>query len=90
MAVGALASIAATCQAAKPPAPPPPPPPPSVYCHPTTPTNAQQYQAAFDGLRAANTAGWVANDGGLPVKLPDGRVLWMFGDTISARRRTAP
>ena len=82
VAVGALASIAATCQAAKPPAPPPPPPPPSVYCHNTTPTSAAQYQAAFDGLRATNTAGWVANDGGLPVKLPDGRVLWMFGDTI--------
>ncbi|MGH9031379.1 MAG: hypothetical protein ACRDY4_11205 [Acidimicrobiia bacterium] len=82
VAVGALASLAATCQAAKPPAPPPPSPPPSQYCHDTTPANAQQYQQAFDGLRATNTAHWVASDGGLPVPLQDGRVLWMFGDTI--------
>ena len=90
VAVGALASIAATCQAAKPPAPPPPPPPPSVYCHNTTPTSAAQYQAAFDGLRAANTAGWVANDGGLPVNLGNGRVLWMFGDTLIGAPPSGP
>src|SRR4051794_38738302 len=55
-----------------------PPDPPSVYCHDSTPSNAAGYQAAFNGLRAANTAGWIANDGGLPVALADGRVIWLF------------
>ena len=88
VAVGALASIAATCQAAKPPAPPPPPP--SVYCAPSPPDTADEYQAAFNGLRAANTAGWVASDGGLPVPLTDGRVVWLFGDTIIGAPANGP
>ena len=53
-----------------------------MYCHTSTPSNAVEYQAAFDGLRSANTAGWIASDGGLPVDLADGRVIWLFGDTL--------
>ena len=54
-----------------------------VYCHNSTPSNAAGYQAAFDGLRTANTAGWIANDGGIPVTLADGRTIWLFGDTLT-------
>jgi len=43
-----------------------------------------EYQQAFDGLRTVWTE-WAASDGSIPVVLPDGRVLWMFGDTIVGR-----
>src|SRR5262245_52401402 len=56
--------------------------PSSEYCHSRVPSSAADYQAAFDGMRAANTGGWIANDGGLPVPLADGRLIWLFGDTL--------
>jgi hypothetical protein len=52
----------------------------SQYCAPSTPTTAPQYQAAFDGLRNTYTE-WVSADGAIPVALPDGRTVWLFGDT---------
>jgi hypothetical protein len=55
---------------------------PTKYCAPSVPTNAGQYQQAFDNLRKFNTGGWIANDGGYPFDLGDGRVLWLFGDTL--------
>jgi hypothetical protein len=69
-----------------PPPPPPPPDPPAVtsYCASKTPASPGDYQQAFDGLRTAG-AEWAASDGSIPVALPDGRVLWMFGDTIVGR-----
>lgn len=81
-------AVAAACQPVKAPtteSSTPPAPPPPEYCAPTAPSNAQQYQSAFDALFAANTAGWVASDGGSPFTLPDGRILWMFGDTLTGR-----
>jgi hypothetical protein len=56
--------------------------PSTTYCHTSAPSNAAEYQAAFDGLRSANIAGWIGSDGGLPVALADGRMLWLFGDTL--------
>ena len=54
------------------------------YSASKTPTSPGDYQQAFDGLRTAG-AEWAASDGSIPVALPDGRVLWMFGDTIVGR-----
>jgi hypothetical protein len=90
--MGAFALLLAACL---PPAPPPPPPttttttttlPPAVstFCAPHTPVSPADYQQAFDGLRTVWTE-WAASDGSIPVVLPDGRVLWMFGDTIVGR-----
>lgn len=66
------------------PAPPPSPPTPqpvSQFCAPTTPTTATTYQSAFDSLRKTYTE-WATADGAVPIRLPDGRTLWMFGDTF--------
>src|SRR5438270_4245785 len=90
--MGALAMVLAACL---PPAPPPPPPttttttaplPPAVSssCASQAPVSPAEYQQAFDGLRTVWTE-WAASDGSIPVVLPDGRVLWMFGDTIVGR-----
>lgn len=87
-ALAVLVAVIAACQPVKPagpPAPPQPPPPPSQYCHPSTPTNAAGYQAAFDGLRAVNAGLWVAMDGGTPVHLGGNRTLWLFGDVVLGR-----
>ena len=59
---------------------PPAPPPAVLYCAPSTPSSAAGYQAAFDNLRLTYTE-WITADGAFPVSLPDGRVLWLFGDT---------
>jgi len=60
--------------------------PPTIaqYCAPATPPSAGGYQAAFDSLRHTY-AGWITGDGAFPVNLPDGRVVWMFGDTYTGR-----
>lgn len=42
-------------------------------------TSAADYQRAFD----ARGPVWSGGDGALPITLPDGRVLWLFGDTFS-------
>jgi hypothetical protein len=82
----ALASVGVACAPTK---PPPPPPPPTQHCVSSAPDTAAEYQAAFDGLRNAGT-NWRASDGSLPVTLPDGRILWMFGDTIDASGNLGP
>jgi hypothetical protein len=60
------------------------PPAASAYCAPSTPSSAAGYQAAFDHLRMTYT-GWITGDGSFPVSLPDGKVLWLFGDTYTGR-----
>jgi hypothetical protein len=82
-------AIAALALGACTPLPPPPPPPPSApfvaqYCAPAAPSTPAEYQAAFDQVRKVGTE-WVAADGGSPVTLPDGRVLWIYGDTFTGR-----
>jgi hypothetical protein len=82
LAIGATLGLAACF-------PPPPealPPQVSQYCVGAPPTSAAGYQQAFDGLRTVWTE-WAAADGGLPTALPDGRVLWTFGDTLVGRVR---
>jgi hypothetical protein len=80
LGVAALALVAA-CQPVKN-SGPPAPGLPQVYCAPSAPDTALEYQQAFDTLRQFNTGGWIANDGGYPFALGDGRVLWLFGDTL--------
>jgi len=60
------------------------PPSATQYCASSTPTSAAGYQSAFDSLRQTYT-GWVTADNAVPVNLPDGRVVWMFGDTYTGR-----
>ncbi len=76
VASGALAACVPVTQ----PPPPPPPQPVSQYCAPTTPSSPTAYKAAFDNLRKTYTE-WATADGAVPVHLPGGRTLWMFGDT---------
>src|SRR5437763_1848499 len=47
-----------------------------LTCVPGVATPAD-YQKAFDQRGPV----WSGGDGGVPVALPDGRILWMFGDT---------
>jgi hypothetical protein len=75
--VAAITVLVAACL----PLPPPPPTPVSTYCGAFTPTTPAGYQAAFNGLRNTYTE-WVSADGAVPVDLPDGRRLFMFGDTF--------
>jgi hypothetical protein len=56
------------------------PAPAAGVCATRAPTTAADYQAAFDQLRTANTE-WESADGAQPVDLPDGRVVYLFGDT---------
>jgi hypothetical protein len=39
------------------------------------------YQRAFD----YRSGGWAGADGAIPIRLPDGRVLWLFGDTFAGQ-----
>lgn len=43
------------------------------------PTTGRGWEALFDGL----SAGWSGGDGAASVRLPDGRLLWLFGDTFT-------
>jgi hypothetical protein len=61
--------------------PPPPPSSAGSYCAPSIPTSPAGYQTTIDNLRKANT-GWASADGSIPVALPDGRMLWLYGDTF--------
>src|SRR5262245_11705721 len=82
-----LGIVAATCTlvACIPAAPPPPPPPfNSQFCAASAPSTPAAYQAAFNELRNGNTE-WAAADGGGVTQLPDGRVLWSYGDTFTGR-----
>jgi hypothetical protein len=53
-------------------------------CVRPVPRTAAAYQAMFD---AKNDATWAGGDQAATVPLPDGRVLWLFGDTIRGIRR---
>lgn len=43
------------------------------------PTTGSAWERLFDGLRD----GWSGGDGAASVRLPDGRLLWLFGDTFT-------
>ena len=71
-----VAVVAAACVPLKQPAPPP-----THYCLEAPPTSPADYERAFDGIRSVDLE-WGTADGGAPVRLPDGRVVWIFGDTF--------
>lgn len=78
VAVGAL--VLAACVPLR----PPPPPFVSQSCAPSVPSSPADYQAAFAQVRQVGTE-WISADGGTPVSLPDGRVVWLYGDTFTGR-----
>jgi hypothetical protein len=55
----------------------------AAACHRPAPTTAAGYQAMFD---AKNDSTWAGGDQAATVALPDGRTLWLFGDTVQGRR----
>jgi hypothetical protein len=60
---------------------PAPAQPVAQYCASSTPASSSAYQSAFDKLRKTYTE-WASADGSVPVALPDGRTLWLYGDTF--------
>lgn len=48
-----------------------------THCLDAVPSGRAGYQEAFDYRQG----GWAGADGAWPVALPDGRVLWLFGDS---------
>ena len=81
LVIGGLALVAAACQPVTAPAPPQPV---SQYCAASAPATPTDYQADFDNLRTTYTE-WASADGAIPVSLPDGRTVWMFGDTFAGK-----
>ncbi len=53
-------------------------------CERATPATAAGYQRMFD---AKNDWTWSGGDQAATVRLPDGRTLWLFADTIQGRGR---
>jgi hypothetical protein len=78
--LGGVGLVAAACQPVTAP-PPPPPQPVSQYCASSPPAAPSDYQADFNNLRNTYTE-WASADGAIPVSLPDGRTVFMFGDTF--------
>ncbi len=54
-----------------------------VTCTVATPATAAGFQAMFD---AKNDDGWSGGDQAASLPLPDGRTLWVFGDTVLGRQ----
>lgn len=54
---------------------------PAAHRPSRAPRTAAQFQSMFDRL----SGGWAGGDGAATVVLPDGRTLWVFGDTIVGR-----
>jgi hypothetical protein len=63
---------------------------PRTFCLNDNPSGPPSYQQAFD----TRTAGWAGADGAHSTLLPDGRILWAFGDTyvgtVDAQNRFGP
>jgi hypothetical protein len=78
----ALALVATACLGASPPTATQA----TSYCAPSVPSSAAAYAAAFDGLR--HTTSWLSADTAVAVPLPDGRTVWLFGDTFAGTLQT--
>lgn len=50
----------------------------AVPCHTPAPNSAAGYARAFEVI----SGGWAGGDQASTAQLPDGRVLWIFGDTL--------
>ena len=79
VAVGAALPLALTACLAPPPRASTQTTASEEYCAPSAPTSSTAYADAFDGLRHATD--WLSGDTAVPVLLPDGRTVWLFGDT---------
>jgi len=77
--VGAVALLATACVAPAAVSSPSVAPQVTQYCASSAPDSPAAYQAAFDGLR--HSTDWLSADTAVPVALPDGRTVWLFGDT---------
>lgn len=75
--------IAAPGQASTAAALPQRPAPVATQCATPTPTTASGYAAMWDSLPESQ---WGAADVSISAVLPDGRSLWLYGDTFSAGR----
>jgi hypothetical protein len=51
------------------------------FCLDHVPSTPADYEQAF-GFRRG---GWAGADGAHPIPLPDGRVMWLFGDTLAGQ-----
>lgn len=51
---------------------------PARTCGPE-PTSGRAWERLFDGLSGT----WAGGDGAASIRLPDGRLLWLFGDTFT-------
>ncbi len=61
--------------------------PPSTPCSPPTIASAQvAVDGQFNSLFANDAGNWLGADGAYSVPLPDGRSVWLFGDTILGKR----
>lgn len=49
-----------------------------THCLDAIPDSPEDYQDVFDHRRS----GWAGADGAWPIALPDGRALWLFGDSF--------
>ncbi len=61
-----------------------------LACHPQSHTDyprlpAVAPDAAFNRLFAAQAKGWTGADGTISIRIPDGRTLWLFGDSFLGR-----
>lgn len=48
----------------------------------TEPATSAAHPASFSQMHRADGLGWAAGDGTISVPLPDGRSLWLYGDTM--------
>ena len=93
VALAGIIVAAAACQGTQLPPPLGPPPPPRPTATPRRPRPPDQYQAASTVYAPPTPGTSSPADGGIPVPLPDGRILWLFGDTVRravARRAGDP
>ena len=56
----------------------------AAFCDRPAPRTAAGYEAAIDAL---NTDAWSGGDQSPSVALPDGRILWLYADTVQGAER---
>jgi hypothetical protein len=55
---------------------------PSLYC-PAQTTSESYFDSTWTTYFRRNSGGWTAGDATISVPLPDGRVIWLFGDSYT-------
>lgn len=54
----------------------------ALYC-PAQTTNESHFDSVYTNYFRRNSGGWTAGDATISVPLPDGRVIWLFGDSYT-------